>query len=347
MGLEEKFLVDMWIEEARKTPRFKNREEELKVARRAAKGDKEALEELILRNRLFVMTVAKKYQNRGVELIDLLGEGDVGLIRAANRFNPERGVKFISYAVWWIKQTIYEALWKSGGAKMPMAAHNSYTSIMAQASRLSQKTGVDISEAIPQAIAEKYSAQINRLAKIYCRSENSNIAYQRAKAEIIEKQLFVFGLIYNVRQVKRLDESIGDNAGDSIIDRVVDPNSISASDRAEEEDTNKNLAYLIDTVLTPRQAYIIRRRYGMYEPVTQSEEDPLSLEKIASELHITRERVRQIENVIKKRLRGGLNNWKGSPYEALEERIKRITAAEVKQVQRQDLPQQIYFDSRR
>ncbi|HEV2181144.1 MAG TPA: sigma-70 family RNA polymerase sigma factor, partial [Gemmatimonadaceae bacterium] len=89
-------------------------DEEQALARRIRRGDDLALDELVRRNLRFVVSVAKKYQNRGLPLIDLIGEGNVGLMTAARKFDPDQGVKFISYAVWWIRQAILASLARQG-----------------------------------------------------------------------------------------------------------------------------------------------------------------------------------------------------------------------------------------
>ena len=88
--------------------------EEIDIARKIRAGDADALQELVKRNLRFVISVAKKYQNRGLPLIDLIGEGNVGLLTAARKFDPDQGVKFISYAVWWIRQAILSSLARQG-----------------------------------------------------------------------------------------------------------------------------------------------------------------------------------------------------------------------------------------
>jgi len=97
--------LDFYLQEISRIPLLKV-EEETALARRAFRGDVEAQEKLARHNVRFVVSVAKKFQNRGVPLMDLIGEGNLGLMTAARKFDPDRGVKFISYAVWWIRQAI-------------------------------------------------------------------------------------------------------------------------------------------------------------------------------------------------------------------------------------------------
>ena len=105
--------LDFYLQEISRIPLLKI-EEETALARRAFKGDVEAQERLARHNVRFVVSVAKKFQNRGVPLMDLIGEGNVGLMTAARKFDPDRGVKFISYAVWWIRQAIQAAIARHG-----------------------------------------------------------------------------------------------------------------------------------------------------------------------------------------------------------------------------------------
>jgi len=109
----ERDILDQYLYEVSTYPLLKGTEE-LDLARKIRAGDGEALQELVKRNLRFVISVAKKYQNRGLPLIDLIGEGNVGLLTAARKFDPDQGVKFISYAVWWIRQAILSSLARQG-----------------------------------------------------------------------------------------------------------------------------------------------------------------------------------------------------------------------------------------
>src|SRR3712207_1272944 len=113
LPISERDILDQYLYEVSTYPLLKP-VEEIELARKIRAGDQDALQELVKRNLRFVISVAKKYQNRGLPLIDLIGEGNVGLLTAARKFDPDQGVKFISYAVWWIRQAILSALARQG-----------------------------------------------------------------------------------------------------------------------------------------------------------------------------------------------------------------------------------------
>src|SRR5438045_5174544 len=109
----ERDILDQYLYEVSTYPLLKGTEE-IDLAKKIRAGDQDALQELVKRNLRFVISVAKKYQNRGLPLIDLIGEGNVGLLTAARKFDPDQGVKLISYAVWWIRQPILSSLARQG-----------------------------------------------------------------------------------------------------------------------------------------------------------------------------------------------------------------------------------------
>ena len=111
----ERDILDLYLQEVSKSTLL-SPSQEIEVARRVRSGDEAAMHELVTRNLRFVISVAKKYQNRGMPLVDLIGEGNLGLLTAARKFDPEHGVKFISYAVWWIRQAILAAIARQGRA---------------------------------------------------------------------------------------------------------------------------------------------------------------------------------------------------------------------------------------
>src|SRR2546422_10240459 len=110
---DDRDLLDQYLYEVSKTPLL-TAQQEIELAKKVRAGDQAAMQELAKRNLRFVISVAKKYQNRGLPLTDLIGEGNVGLLTAARKFDPDQGVKFISYAVWWIRQAILAALARQG-----------------------------------------------------------------------------------------------------------------------------------------------------------------------------------------------------------------------------------------
>src|SRR5438552_6958411 len=112
-GETDRDILDQYLYEVSVTPLLKPHEE-IELAKKVRAGDHDAMQELVRRNLRFVISVAKKYQNRGLPLTDLIGEGNVGLLTAARKFDPDQGVKFISYAVWWIRQAILAALARQG-----------------------------------------------------------------------------------------------------------------------------------------------------------------------------------------------------------------------------------------
>ncbi len=112
-GESDRDILDQYLYEVSVTPLLKPHEE-IELAKKVRSGDHDAMQELVRRNLRFVISVAKKYQNRGLPLTDLIGEGNVGLMTAARKFDPDQGVKFISYAVWWIRQAILASLARQG-----------------------------------------------------------------------------------------------------------------------------------------------------------------------------------------------------------------------------------------
>src|SRR5262252_4459417 len=137
----ERDILDQYLYEVSTYPLLKGTEE-IDLAKKIRAGDQDALQELVKRNLRFVISVAKKYQNRGLPLIDLIGEGNVGLLTAARKFDPDQGVKFISYAVWWIRQAILAAIAKQGRTvRVPLNRTADLSRIIRTAESLRQSLG--------------------------------------------------------------------------------------------------------------------------------------------------------------------------------------------------------------
>src|SRR6478672_7319327 len=148
----ERDVLDQYLFEVSQTPLL-TPQQEMAIARMVQAGDPDAMQELIKRNLRFVISVAKKYQNRGLGLGDLIGEGNLGLLTAARKFDPDQGVKFISYAVWWIRQSILAALARQGRTvRVPL----NRTADLSRITRVSETLRQDLRrEPTPEEIAEQ------------------------------------------------------------------------------------------------------------------------------------------------------------------------------------------------
>ena len=240
-------------------------EEEVELAQRIKKGDKEALEKLTKANLRFVVSVAKQYQNQGLSLPDLINEGNLGLIKAAEKFDETRGFKFISYAVWWIRQSILQALAEQSRiVRLPLNQVGSLNKINKACARFEQEH-----ERTPS--AEELANELE-LPK-----------------EKVTDTLRVAGRHISV------DAPFADGEDNSLLDVLVNADSPNA-DRGL---INESLATEVDRaleILTERERDIIRYFFG----IGCSE---MTLEEIGEKFDLTRERVRQIKEKAIRKLR--------------------------------------------
>ena len=235
-------------------------EEEVKLAIRIKQGDHGALEKLTKANLRFVVSVAKQYQNQGLTLPDVINEGNLGLIKAAQRFDETRGFKFISYAVWWIRQSILQALAEQSRiVRLPL-----------------NKVG----------LTNRISKAFSQLEQEY---EREPTAEELATLLDLETEEVAASLNASVRHVS-MDQPFGDGDESSLMDVLENPNA---------ESTDMNLAFKaslateIDrslSTLTERQKDVIRFFFGI------GVDHALSLEDIGERFNLTRERVRQIKD---------------------------------------------------
>jgi RNA polymerase primary sigma factor len=242
-------------------------EEEVDLAQKIKDGDQEALERLTKANLRFVVSVAKQYQNQGLSLSDLINEGNLGLIKAAQRFDETRGFKFISYAVWWIRQSILQALAEQSRiVRLPLNKVGSLNKINRAFSELEQEFEREPS---PEELAE--------LLEI--------------PTEEVETTLGVAA-----RHVS-MDAPFIDGEDNSLLD-VLENNSTPDTDSALEyrESLRKEIERSLNT-LTDRQADVIKLYFGI------GIEHPMSLEDIGDKFGLTRERVRQIKDKAINKLR--------------------------------------------
>jgi len=242
-------------------------EEEDRIARLARAGDGPALDVLVRANLRFVVSVAKKYQNRGMPFADLIQEGNVGLVTAARKFDPDQGVKFISYAVWWIRQAILAALAKHGrSVRLPLN----------RATELARMTRVR--EELRQSLRRDPS--VDEIAEI--------AELDMATVEMLQ--------MLNVAEV-RLDAPVGSSDDNQLVDRfLVDESSL--EEVLEAKLLKEKVAQALQG-LKPRDARVVRLYYGL-----QGEEEH-TLEEIGQLLGVTRERVRQLRDRALRELRAG------------------------------------------
>ncbi len=241
-------------------------EEEVMLAQRIRQGDFEALETLTKANLRFVVSVSKQYQNQGLSLQDLINEGNLGLIKAAQRFDETRGFKFISYAVWWIRQSIMQALAEQSRiVRLPLNRVGTLSKINKAYAQLEQKFE-----------REPNSEEIARLLQVD--EEEVDLSLKNSSRHISMDAPLLTDEDNNLYDVLGSDEA---------------PNP-------EKELINDSLKIEIEraiSTLTTREADVIRLYFGL------NSKAPLSLEEIADKYEITRERVRQIKEKAIKRLK--------------------------------------------
>lgn len=242
-------------------------EEEVELARRIRKGDAPAMEKLIKANLRFVVSVSKQYQNQGLSLPDLINEGNLGLIKAAQRFDETRGFKFISYAVWWIRQSILQALAEQSRiVRIPLNKVGSINKI--------NRAFAELEQQFEREPTVEEIAEVTELAE-----------------EEIEKTMRMSG-----RHIS-MDAPLGEEDNNSLTD-IMENKSIPATDDyvSNIESLKKEIDHSLNS-LTPRQREVLCWYYGI------DVEKSLSLEDIGIKFGLTRERVRQIKDKALTRLR--------------------------------------------
>jgi RNA polymerase primary sigma factor len=266
-GPAERDILDQYFYEVSKTPLL-TAEQEIAVARRVRAGDQDAMQELVKRNLRFVISVAKKYQNRGMALTDLIGEGNIGLLTAARKFDPDVGVKFISYAVWWIKQAILAAIAKQGRTvRVPLNRTADLSRIIRATEVLRQKL---VREPTPEEVAAEVS---------------------------LSKDVVQALMALNTSEV-RLDAPLDPGGARTLVDRFVADGSSDVEARAMERFLSEEVQLALAS-LPPRDARVIRLYFGLDDGGEHT------LEEIGGMLGVTRERIRQLRDRALKRLGEG------------------------------------------
>ena len=243
------------------------REREVELAARIQEGDTDARDELVKANLLFVVSVARPFQHCGLPLSDLIGAGNLGLMIAAERFDGTKGYKFISYAVWWIRQSILAALAEQPRVvRLPM----SQIGLMQKMATVRKQLGSD-----PDREAEEWAEELG-------------VPVERVTEALVSEE--------RIRSLDR--EWGGETEGRSLADVVADPNQALPDAEALQASDQAHLERLV-SVLDDREQYVIRLYFGF------DGEEPLTLEQIGRTLGLTRERVRQLkEKALKKLMHG-------------------------------------------
>jgi len=262
---EDDNILSIYLKEINKIPLL-TREEEDYQARQAAKGDKKAQEALIRANLRFVVNVAKKYQNQGLPLVDIISEGNIGLMNAIERYDVDRGYHFISYAVWWIRQAILKAICeKSRMIRLPLNRANELVQIEKARKSLQTENGMD--------------PEIKEIADILDLDKSH-----------------VSDLINISRDLISLESPVSQDKDASLVGDFVENERYRAPDdvmieKSLQEDINTILATLSD-----KEAEILQYRFGL------NGKRPMSLKEIGDKYRLTKERIRQIEKKAIKRL---------------------------------------------
>ena len=261
--------VKQYLKETSKAKAL-SKAQELELAQRAQAGDTRAANQLVTANLRFVVSVAKQYQNQGLALIDLINEGNLGLIKAAQRFDETRGFKFISYAVWWIRQSIMQAISESRMVRLPMNKISSLQRINKAFTHLEQEFE---REPVPEELATILNVEL----------------------EEVQATLGIAG-----RHVS-MDAPFAAGEQYALIDVLENPNAEEADRNVSfRESLGKEIERMLST-LPYRQREIIELYFGI------GVDHPLSLDDIATRLHLTRERVRQLQiealNILQDKMR--------------------------------------------
>ncbi|GIV29426.1 MAG: RNA polymerase sigma factor RpoD [Bacteroidia bacterium] len=252
-------------------------EEEVQLAKRIKEGDEEALEKLTRANLRFVVSVAKQYQNQGLSLPDLINEGNLGLIKAARRFDETRGFKFISYAVWWIRQSILQALAEQSRiVRLPLNQVGSLNKISKAYSKLEQEHEREPST---EELAEATDIPVEKVADTL-RVSGKHIS---------------------------IDAPLIAGEESTLVEVIPNSDSPSADAALMKESLEREVDRALST-LTERERDVIKLFYGI------GVAHPLTLEEIGDKFNLTRERVRQIKEKAIRRLRHSSRSKLLLPY---------------------------------
>jgi len=250
--------VRLYLREIGKVPLL-NAEEEVELARRVQKGDKQAKDEMAEANMRLVVSIAKRYVGRGLDLLDLIQEGNTGLLRAVEKFDPEKGFKFSTYATWWIRQAITRAIADQARTiRIPVHMVETINKLLRTHRRMTQDLN---REPTNEELAEELEIEVEKVEHI-----------MKIKQDI-----------------SSLDATIRKDEEDSVLgDFIEDEDTPTPRESATEQLLKEHVGEMLD-FLTPREQKILRMRFGIDDGKTHT------LEEVGHEFGVTRERIRQIE----------------------------------------------------
>ena len=264
MAVDSPSSLGVYLREISKIPMV-SREEEIRLGKLALKGDQKAIQGLVEANLRFVVKVANRFSGAGPSLLDLINEGNIGLLQAARRFDPARNVKFISYAVWWIRQGIMQMLAEqSGPTRLPLKQAGLLYKIRTKTEAL---TKAHDREPTPKELADALGVKVREIEEV-----------QRV-----------------ARRPVSLDSPITEDSETAYMDMMTDEDAPAVDHNMLENSLHGEIAGLLGH-LSPREREVIEMRFGI------GSEETMTLEEVGTKLGLSRERIRQIEKKAKKKL---------------------------------------------
>ncbi len=261
---------DQYLQDIQKLPLIKDRNEERRLARLAQAGDKQAAEQIVTANLRFVISYVKKYQGHGLDLSELVAIGNEGLLRAVKKFDPEQGVKFISYAVWWVRQAVLKALAEqTRSVRIPLNQNSQLIRLVRTETYLAQELGREptdneIAKALGEPVGNVRNARRMTAAELSL----------DAPIDRSDKDAATFGERFAGQESNEIEEGTDGRLMRDFLDRI------------------------FDKYLTPRERRILYLYYGLEEG-----SEGMTLEKIGGLMGVTRERIRQIRERAFEKLR--------------------------------------------
>jgi len=292
MPTEEEGAIRIYLEQIAEVPLL-TREEEIELAAKIRKGDAKARHQMITANLRLVVKIAQDYANFGLGLLDLISEGNIGLMKAVERFDPSKGGKLSTYAAWWIKQGIKRALAnQSKTIRLPVHMVDRVSQIRKAEEHLSEALGRDPTEEEIAAEIKIPAARINHLKSVAARPTS-------------------------------LETPVGDSDSSTFGDLVRDEKATDPYESLQSKSLVSDVNLILER-LEPREADIIRLRFGL------DGIDPLTLEQVGAKIGVTRERVRQLQELAIRKLRKEMSSMERPRsseelrHEALVEQHKRV-----------------------